>query len=793
MTLWCRKRISHTLLWMLLPTAVVMPTIASAAPTITWTPTTVIATVSTPEPQTFRVSFVADQDLGAGDVFVVPELRPVVNVSPLTLSSIRKGQTVQLTLTISAPPGSPVQTIEGTVHIRSTGPPRSFAVPLPVNVTITPPDVTTPPRAHTLTLISGNGPIGGQDSANEFSLDGGSSFQNAFAIAPSLADSLAYHTLAGTQYIGVNPDASGPENASTRYRTTFTLPTDFSSPSMSFEVHADNVATVFLNGVQVGQQPVGELFSNFRHPAELFTVSAPSLFRAGVNTLEVETFNFHAQTALDYRATVAFQSVTQVAIDLTLSSNVIVAGSAVSLRKTVTDAAGRPVDSPSPIEITTVPLGKTAGPMPIIVGDTINIDSGTAGSFAVHTRILGTMITDTETLAVIPANAQSRQLVSVSQALNSISDALSLALLALEASDSDRVLAAKAQLQAAASSLDIRRLEITAPFAPKGGFPLSVTELVVAGRPETTEDVDYGIALAPVIREYDLLVAGVAALSPGNILSTEIVDLNNRATNLSSLLDELQAVTPTVHGVTANVEEISRLITHQIPTLALLAVEKAAATIDAVGVPVPARSSALMLAAEQMVSPSDVLELAGKAILLSRRMYGPVIAELARIMVLVVAEGLLRQVAQSGDLCAAVSGGSLSVVTPGSPDSYLEGRHLGTTTANNPVTFIGPEAPPSAFGVIESLTRDPIDIPGVYDKFDELITALGTFYDNAHVRGSSIEPETGVICNGDRLIFNNGFPDVVGSCFLCISPIVILHHNVATGGRSVFTTIMVRE
>jgi hypothetical protein len=156
---------------------------------------------------------------------------------------------------------------------------------------------------QTITLLSGNGPVGSRDSLNKFTVDGGITFQDAFIVAPHPF----YSLIPGTQYINMTPDLSGPQYTNTaRFTTTFALPRWFSNPSLTIQVHADNVATVFLNGVQIGHQTFAEVASNFQDPPETFTAMDSALFRVGVNILEFDIFNFCCPTAFDYKAIVAF-------------------------------------------------------------------------------------------------------------------------------------------------------------------------------------------------------------------------------------------------------------------------------------------------------------------------------------------------------------------------------------------------------------------------------------------------------------------------------------------------------
>ena len=117
-----------------------------------------------------------------------------------------------------------------------------------------------------LTLISGNGNIGDLDPLNQYTLDGGATF----SLAPIVYYPYSSDTIAGTQWINWNPNINvGPFYASTFYRTTFELPAGFTIASLTVLVHADNVATIYLNGVQVGQQTFAEIFQNFQGPAKL--------------------------------------------------------------------------------------------------------------------------------------------------------------------------------------------------------------------------------------------------------------------------------------------------------------------------------------------------------------------------------------------------------------------------------------------------------------------------------------------------------------------------------------------
>ena len=176
-------------------------------------------------------------------------------------------------------------------------------------VTITVESLTPP---QTSPLISGNGSIGGLDPSNEVSVDGGATWQPAHIVAKHAS----WATIPGTQYIFCGSTISDPcgtaglPGKSTLYRTTFTLPSPFSNPSIAVDVHADNAAIVYLNGVEIGRHPCHQLHptpscsGEFSDPPETFSTSRSSLFQEGQNILSFDLWDFGVPAGLDYEATV---------------------------------------------------------------------------------------------------------------------------------------------------------------------------------------------------------------------------------------------------------------------------------------------------------------------------------------------------------------------------------------------------------------------------------------------------------------------------------------------------------
>ncbi len=159
---------------------------------------------------------------------------------------------------------------------------------------------------HNITLRSGNGNVGMLDPLNQFSTDGGATYQDAYIIAPYPV----WSVIAGTQYLNKNPDywMAGAynwyaPNSVTKYRSSFTLPADFSAPALNGLTQVDNYVDVYLNGMFVGRT------GGFNGPPKPFTTSNPSFFRAGTNVVEFDVEDVGGGVGgFDYKAEISYLS-----------------------------------------------------------------------------------------------------------------------------------------------------------------------------------------------------------------------------------------------------------------------------------------------------------------------------------------------------------------------------------------------------------------------------------------------------------------------------------------------------
>lgn len=108
----------------------------------------------------------------------------------------------------------------------------------------------------------------------------------------------------------IGPDSTGGSsisgNTTYRFKTSFMLPENFSNASINLCAHADNSATVYLNGVQFGQQTRAAIYENFQAPAECLKTT--SGFRTGVNEIWIDLYNYGGPAGLNLNAVVNYVS-----------------------------------------------------------------------------------------------------------------------------------------------------------------------------------------------------------------------------------------------------------------------------------------------------------------------------------------------------------------------------------------------------------------------------------------------------------------------------------------------------
>ena len=107
-----------------------------AAPPINWSPKTVAETVGQSQTKKRIIKFSSTNDIKNIVAWVAPELQPYLTVTPTSFPSVSTGETLTMTLTFSASSTAPLDTYDGTVHLRANESKKTIATPLPVTMTI---------------------------------------------------------------------------------------------------------------------------------------------------------------------------------------------------------------------------------------------------------------------------------------------------------------------------------------------------------------------------------------------------------------------------------------------------------------------------------------------------------------------------------------------------------------------------------------------------------------------------------------------------------------------------------
>ena len=87
-------------------------------PTITWSSTSTVATVSPGTTKTVIVTFVSSKNIRRADVEISSELAQLVSAKPRSFERIRQGQQNTLTLVVTASSSSPLGTASGSIQLQ---------------------------------------------------------------------------------------------------------------------------------------------------------------------------------------------------------------------------------------------------------------------------------------------------------------------------------------------------------------------------------------------------------------------------------------------------------------------------------------------------------------------------------------------------------------------------------------------------------------------------------------------------------------------------------------------------
>lgn len=108
----------------------------TTTPPISWTPNHLVVTLTPGDSESIQATASFLRPVPAMTAGVVPALTPYISVSPAAITPMSAGSSQVFDLSFTIPEGTPFQTIEGTLHLRSEA--DTVARPLPITLNIWP-------------------------------------------------------------------------------------------------------------------------------------------------------------------------------------------------------------------------------------------------------------------------------------------------------------------------------------------------------------------------------------------------------------------------------------------------------------------------------------------------------------------------------------------------------------------------------------------------------------------------------------------------------------------------------
>ena len=509
-------------------------------------------------------------------------------------------------------------------------------------------------------------------------------------------------------------------------------------------------------------------------------------------------------------------------VQLQIGTLVVAAAGSTPITTVVLDASNQPIVPTPAVTYSIVTQAGNGGTVPA-TGSPVGVlslltSADTRGAYTLRVTVDTTAITASVSFAVIEATppagstlSNGERLVAFGTAETSIANKMAAISAALSANQPSLIPALNAALQAAAGGVPVtgrNGMERTTPVAADDGFLPPASFLANHGFPQTAGDVTFGNLITQIDAKVVQITTFYATLNPASATNDDTT-LNQLNADLNTLLTQLLAVNVTPYGVVDNAPRLNVLLAQTLPGQ-LQALSSRINTVLISNSLASAQTTSTEFYAGLATSGQDrdALDpealyrqpqpaffgllglMAGSSLQMNlvNQMYGKIMQEVTRMLVIVAVNSLLQPYANSASMEGIISGGSLSFHAPNLAGSVIEGTGQNIEPKRNDVYFIGPEAVSAVQGVLSSFDPRGIkSIKDLYKFFDGIVSALqtaGEAYDNAHKLPSEVETGGCLLDFGEsssctRLVYDVGFPDVNDTHFP--SPVIVLYHNLDTG------------
>jgi hypothetical protein len=506
---------------------------------------------------------------------------------------------------------------------------------------------------------------------------------------------------------------------------------------------------------------------------------------------------------------------------LDLSQFVIDAGATITVAAQVLDSGGGLI-VPAPgvtFEILFNPE-QTSGVIPGINDLQIVTDATTRGSFEIRGTVNGTAVTSTVRFAVVQNATQSpnsAKYATLASGIATSGDNLKALADAVESGNTAAIPAINAALLASRDAVNLEELRRSTAVTPDTGFLPTLSQLTAAGYPQTAADVTFTTLVPQINSKLNEIITFYDTLNPAAVTDDE-ARLNQLNAELTALQTQLASLNVTAHGIVRNAPALNNLLANTFPRYLHAVVDRTNAILVAEGL--ASSTSTPDGFYEQLSQPSEVrfagtngtkafyeqsrpaffglVGLVGGSSLqmnLVNRIYGPLMAEVSRWMVLLVIDDILTDYANFANMIGIRTGGSLSFHAYGIPGSDIEMIGAADIPLRNDVYLVGPAGLLAAQEFIESFIPSDIEsLQDVYDFFEGIKEAA----DGAVTAAQEANQLPDSVENGclldifdefsgcKSLVYDSGFTSVRQPGGLAIHPVLVISNNLDTGAWASF-------
>lgn len=483
-------------------------------------------------------------------------------------------------------------------------------------------------------------------------------------------------------------------------------------------------------------------------------------------------------------------------VDIALDNPVLIGGQSSPLNVTVYSNEGVPLD-PQPstlLSIVEAVPGASSGPLPTVSTNSVQTSPGTQGEFLLRVELPATMENFSTELVVMEsiADAPEGDIFAELGAQLERADRLVAALeTAVIANDVPTIQLLDTQLQALRAEISVDRIRGLTPLAPSGGIPPDRDTAISMGFVAGADDSAYlqgNAALALSLQQMAAMVAD--PLTP----DVQIFNLNQSLLAQGAALSGLE---PGVPGVLAAIGPTMELIGHQIPVLLVTdldALHQSLLSSGLLGPQAPPRmTKAVRFTLAGVLSATRIRSRVIKNV------YMPILGNVVRAAVILVAQNGLVTYANAGNLAGIITAASLSIHVAKIPNSVAEGVGFEAYAQANSTIMIGPDAIQQAQSILSAGLSTASSLKDI-NKLQANLKSAADIGNNTVglVKGAISSPSSrrrGCLLDANpacqQLVFPDGFDSAyVNDGPLALpAPVLIVTFGLSSGNIGVFVGI----